>query len=172
MQRVHADDDCDDTLADEDEDEDEGEDDFEDEDLDRGEDEDPDGGEDDLDNGGRVEDDQSNDDGNTMNAVGHNTETLNIKAFVALGDQVHSILLPLDGVDSWGGLSQAIHEVCEDSDVPNLPEHGIMHIVLNINGNTIPVTGKTPIAQLWRAKALKVSVTADKPDEEEDDGNA
>ena len=35
-----------------------------------------------------------------------------------------------------------------------------MHIVLNINGTTVPVTGKTPIDMLWRAKAIKVSMTS------------
>ena len=82
-----------------------------------------------------------------------------IKAFVALSDEVHSITLPLSGIDSWGGLSQTIHEVCEDSDVPDLPVHGIMHIVLNVDGQTVPVTAKTPLEQLWKAKAIKVSIT-------------
>ena len=33
-----------------------------------------------------------------------------------------------------------------------------MHIVLNVNGVTVPVTNKTPIDQLWDAKAIKVSI--------------
>ena len=86
---------------------------------------------------------------------------LSMKAFVALGDQVHAIVLPLAGISSWATLSQTIHEVCEDSDVPQLPVHGIMHIVLNIDGETVPVTGKTPLKELWRAKAIKVSITED-----------
>ena len=84
-----------------------------------------------------------------------------IKAFVAVSDQVHSVPLPLDGITSWANLSQTVHEVCEDSNIPDLPLHGIMHIVLNIDGLTVPVTGKTPLSQLYRAKALKVSIGVD-----------
>jgi len=82
-----------------------------------------------------------------------------MKAFVALGDDVHSITLPLDEIESWASLSQTIHETCEDSSVPDLPVHGIMHIVLNVNGKTVPVTGMTPLDELWKAKAIKVSIT-------------
>ena len=44
-----------------------------------------------------------------------------------------------------------------------------MHIVLNVEGVTVPVTGRTPISELWRAKAIKVSINDDKDDNEEDD---
>jgi len=88
-----------------------------------------------------------------------------LKAFVALGDDIHTITLPLTDIQSWGGLSQTIHETCEDNHVTNLPVHGIMHIVLNINGKTVPVTASTPLEELWKAKAIKVSIT----DEDEDD---
>ena len=42
----------------------------------------------------------------------------------------------------------------------------MMHIVLNVNGKTLPVTGKTPIDELWRAKAIKVSITNEEDEEE------
>ena len=117
------------------------------------------------------EEEEDDDEGEDLEAGAADAakEPLTIKAFVALGDQVHSIVLPLDAIDSWGMLSQTIHEVCEDSDVPDLPVHGIMHIVLNINGATVPVTGKTPIDELWRAKAIKVSITAEPTEEEEEE---
>jgi hypothetical protein len=85
-----------------------------------------------------------------------------IKAFVALGREVHSVILPLKGIRSWGALSQAIHESCEEHDLPDLPVNGIMHIVLNVNGKTVPVTGTTPLDELWRARAIKVSITDEK----------
>lgn len=87
-----------------------------------------------------------------------------MKAFVALGDQIHSIVLPLTGIDSWAELSQTIHETCEESGVPDLPVHGIMHIVLNVDGKTVPVTGMTPLDELWKAKAIKVSITDEDAD--------
>ena len=84
-----------------------------------------------------------------------------MKAFVALDNQIHTIVLPLVDVDSWATLSQTIHETCEDSGVPDLPVHGIMHIVLNVKGKTVPVTGITPFDELWKARAIKVSITDD-----------
>lgn len=124
--------------------------------------------EDDDDDDGEDGDDEGDQEGDGVAKSG-GAEALTIKAFVALGDQVHSVLLPLDGIESWGALSQTIHETCEDSDVPDLPEHGIMHIVLNVDGTTVPVTGKTPLEELWRAKAIKVSITAN---EDADDVDA
>ena len=115
------------------------------------------------------DEEDGDEDGDLEEGGGAEKEPLTIKAFVALSDQVHSIVLPLDAIDSWGGLSQTIHEVCEDSDVPDLPDNGIMHIVLNINGATVPVTGKTPIDELWRAKAIKVSITGAEDEEGEED---
>ena len=141
MQRVHGDDD--DTIGDDDDDEED--------------DDEEDDGDDDDEDGSGGEDKAGDVEGQT------------IKAFVALGDQVHSIVLPLDGIESWGALSQTIHEVCEDSDVPDLPVHGIMHIVLNVDGVTVPVTGKTPIDQLMDAKAIKVSITSEGDEEDDDD---
>ena len=82
-----------------------------------------------------------------------------MKAFVAIAGKVHTVTLSLGGIDSWANLSQTIHETCEDNSVPDLPVHGIMHIVLNVRGKTIPVTGTTPIDELWKAKAIKVSIT-------------
>ena len=156
MTRVHANDDGDEdeTMMGDDDDDDEDDDDEEEE------------GEELL--GDEDEDEEDGD----LEAGTADAAPLTIKAFVALGEQVHSIVLPLDTIESWGALSQTIHEVCEDSDVPDLPENGIMHIVLNVNGATVPVTGKTPIDELWRAKALKVSITAEGADEEdtEEDG--
>jgi hypothetical protein len=162
MQRVHADDADDDTLGDEDDDDDDDEDEDEDEDDGDGDGDGADGEGEGTPTGG----DSAADGG----AAKSGDEPLTMKAFVALSDQVHSIVLPLDKVESWGQLSQTIHEVCEDGDVPDLPEHGIMHIVLNVNGTTVPVTGRTPIDELWRAKAIKVSITAEEEEEEEEEG--
>ena len=89
-----------------------------------------------------------------------------VKTFVALGSQVHSIVLPLAGVTSWASLSQGIHDACEDNDLPELPTNGIMHIVLNVEGDTVPVTASTPINTLWSAKAIKVSIADEAAKEE------
>ena len=83
-----------------------------------------------------------------------------LKAFVALGAQMYTIQLPLDGVESWAQLNQTIHESCEkNATVPDLPARATMHIVLNVNGVTVPASGRTPLDELWRAKVLKVSIT-------------
>jgi len=165
MQRVMADDD---TLGDDDDDDDDDDDGG----GGAGDEEEADGGDDGADGedgeNGEDGDEGEGDDEGAAEDDAADGEPLTIKAFVALGDQVHSIVLPLESVESWGGLSQTIHEACEDGDVPDLPEHGIMHIVLNINGVTVPVTGKTPIDELWKAKALKVSIAA----EDDEDGDA
>eukprot|EP00965_Chrysotila_dentata_P233546 6199654-Pleurochrysis_carterae.AAC.8 len=67
-------------------------------------------------------------------------------------------MLNISGVESWAALSQLVHEACEEAGVPNLPAHGIMHIVLNVYGRPIPVTASTKLSQLRRAKALRVSI--------------
>ena len=107
------------------------------------------------------EEEEDRDSGDVESRSSRAPQRGSLKAFVALRDQVYSIQLPLGGVQSWAQLSQTIHESCEDSDVPDLPVHGIMHIVLNVNGATVPVTGRTPLDELWRAKAVKVSITDD-----------
>ena len=174
MQRVSGVDTAEDDDDDEDEDEDEDEDD-EDEDEDEDEDDedeedengDEDGDDDDDDDDDDGDDDDDDDDDDEADeekgeaGAASSSPPLTMRSFVALRDQVHAITLPLKGVVSWANLSQTIHEVCEDSDVPELPVHGIMHIVLNIDGETVPVTGKTPFKELWRAKAIKVSITED-----------
>ena len=83
-----------------------------------------------------------------------------IKAFVELGGKVHSISLQTAGIQSWASLSQLIHEVCAESGVPELPPHGIMHIVLNVNELPVPVTSSTSLSQLRRAKSLRVTIGA------------
>ena len=112
----------------------------------------------------------SDDESHTVSAIesgalpesAHNKDRpASIKAFVALGNHVHSITLPLLSVDSWSTLSQRIHETCEEEGLSNVPEHGIMHLVLNVNGETVPVTGSTQLEVLWSAKAIKVSITHD-----------
>jgi len=134
-----------------------------------GDDEDDEDEEEDNDDDGGDDDEQ---DGNGGDARDGDVETgaappprpKSMKAFVALGDQIHSVVLPLENIESWASLSQTIHETCEDNDVPQLPVHGIMHIVLNVNGKTVPVTGMTPLEELWKAKAIKVSITDDDRD--------
>ena len=160
MQRVHSEDDEEGMIGEEDGDDEEEEDGDEDEEEEEEDDED----EDEEDGG----EDEGEDEDEVPADLEGGGEPLTIKAFVALGDQIHSIELPLEGIDSWGALSQTIHEVCEEGELPDLPENGIMHMVLNINGNTMPVTGKTRIDELWRAKAIKVSITGAKDDAEDD----
>ena len=142
--RISAGDDDDEDGEDEDEDDDD-DDEGDDDDDDDDEDEDEDEGD-----GAKEEEDVEK---------GAVPRPESMKAFVALGDAVHSIVLPMSEIESWATLSQTIHETCEDSDVPDLPVHGIMHIVLNVNGKTVPVTGMTPLDELWKAKAIKVSIT-------------
>lgn len=81
-----------------------------------------------------------------------------IKAFVELRGEIHSVKLPCEGVTSWGALSQLIHEVCEDNGVPDLPVHGTMHIILNVDGKPVPVTGATRLAALQDASAIRVTI--------------
>ena len=108
--------------------------------------------------------------GGDVEAGGGGGRPSTMKAFVALGDQVHTVRLSLEAIESWAMLSQTIHETCEDSGVPDLPQNGIMHIVLNIGGKTVPVTGTTALDELWRAKAIKVSITDEQVDEESRQG--
>jgi len=84
-----------------------------------------------------------------------------IQASVELRDEVHDVRLPCEGVTSWAAFSQLVHEVCEDSGVPNLPVLGTMHIVLNVNGEPLPVTGSTPLSALRDATALRVTIGTD-----------
>ena len=144
MQRVRSANDDDE----EDDDEEEEDDDDDDDDRDGGDD-----GDDDVDDMGAVSDSDVEGCGSGLK------RSESMKAFVAIADQVHTVVLSLGGIDSWANLSQTIHETCEDNSVPDLPVNGIMHIVLNVKGKTIPVTGTTPIDELWKAKAIKVSIT-------------
>ena len=159
MQRVRNEDDGQD---DDDDNEDEGDEDDEEDDDGAEDEEDADDDDEDgeSDDDGDDESDDDCDDGQGASLANASSEPKTLKAFVALGSEVHSITLPLLNIDSWATLSQTIHEVCEDSDVPELPTHGIMHIVLNVDGKTVPVTAKTHLKQLWAAKAIKVSIAA------------
>ena len=156
------------------EEEDDEEEEEEDEDDDEEEEEEGEEESDDDDDDGDDDDDDGSEEDNEKGSVpegmppviaagasGHRPPLSTMRAFVALGEQVHGIVLPLDGINSWADLSQTIHEICEDSDVPKLPMQGIMHMVLNVDGMTVPVTGKTPLDKLWQAKAIKVSITED-----------
>lgn len=153
MQRVRNEDDEDDDVTDDD-----GSDDDDDENGDEG-----DGNGDDDDEVGGDDDEEGSDD--VEKAIIERPES--VKTFVALADQVHSIVVPLGDIDSWAALSQGIHETCEEGDVPELPAQGIMHIVLNVAGKTVPVTASTPLEELWKAKAIKVSIT-DEAQEQQD----
>ncbi|KAL1524121.1 hypothetical protein AB1Y20_019030 [Prymnesium parvum] len=81
-----------------------------------------------------------------------------LKTFVELRGKVHSILLPTQGVTSWAELSQRIHEVCERSSIPDLPSLGTMHIVLNLDGRSVPVTSTTRLSTLIDATNLRVTI--------------
>lgn len=110
--------------------------------------------------GGAVGGEEDEEEGSMVNATIPET----IKAYVELDGQVHCVVLPLTGIKSWGALSQLVHEACEDSGVPNLPVHGVMHIVLNVGDKPVPVTASTRLVQLHRAKALRVTIGADSRD--------
>ena len=154
MQRVRTEDDEDGDATDDD-----GSDDDDDENGDEG-----DGNGDDDDDVGEDDDEEGSDDVEKATIIG---KPESVKTFVALADQVHSIVVPLGDIDSWAALSQGIHETCEEGDVPELPVQGIMHIVLNVGGKTVPVTASTPLEELWKAKAIKVSIT-DEAQEQQD----
>lgn len=81
-----------------------------------------------------------------------------VRAFIEIGDDLHGLVISLDGVDSWTELSQVVHEACEEVQLPNLPEAGVMHIVLNVDGKPIPVTAQTQMDMLQRAKAIRVTL--------------
>ena len=104
-----------------------------------------------------IDDEDDEDDDDVFENAGPAPES--IKTYVGLPDgQVHCVLLPLGGMSSWGMLSQMVHEACEDSGVPNLPAHGVMHIVLNIGNKPVPVTASTKLSQLNRARTLRITI--------------
>ena len=82
-----------------------------------------------------------------------------LKGYVEIGNTVYPVDLPCRTVDSWAALSQHIHEVCEANGVPNLPIHGTMHIVLNVEDQAVPVTGGLELDVLQQAIALRVTIT-------------
>ena len=72
---------------------------------------------------------------------------------------VHAVHIDSSGHESWADVSQAVHEACEDAELPKLPVHGVMHIVLIIGGKPIAVTRSTRLAALAAADMIKVTIS-------------
>ena len=72
---------------------------------------------------------------------------------------VHAVHIDSAGHESWADVSQAVHEACEDAELPKLPVHGVMHIVLIIGGKPIAVTRSTRLAALAAAEMIKVTIS-------------
>ena len=65
----------------------------------------------------------------------------------------------VQGLGSWGALSQAVLQACERAGVPGVPANGTMHVVLTIGDEQIAVTASTKFAELSRAKVLRVALS-------------
>ena len=72
---------------------------------------------------------------------------------------MHAVHIDSAGHESWADVSQAVHEACEDAELPKLPVHGVMHIVLIIGGKPIAVTRSTRLAALGAADMIKVTIS-------------
>lgn len=84
-----------------------------------------------------------------------------LKAFIEIQGALHALKVDISGVDSWPTLSQVLHEACEERDLPDMPENGIMHIVLDLEDQPVPVTASTPLWQLFKARAVRISIERD-----------
>jgi len=84
---------------------------------------------------------------------------LEIPTHVDVHGKVYLVQLQLGGVASWADVSERVHESCELFGIPELPDQGIMHLVLELDGRRVPVTPRTRFAALSRTSALRVTIT-------------